>query len=82
MGLQSALSTALTGMTEVVFAGPAGEPAREPAPTYRRDTLLAGARLPGPAIVLEMDSTLVIGPAWEGEVLADGTVQLIRKERA
>jgi len=73
---------ALTGMTEVVFAGPAGEPAREPAPTYRRDTLLAGARLPGPAIVLEMDSTLVIGPAWEGEVLADGTVQLIRKERA
>ena len=73
---------ALIGMTEIVFAGAAGEPVRAPAPTYRRDALLAGARLPGPAMVLEMDSTLVIGPAWDGEVLADGTVRLARKESA
>jgi len=29
-----------------------------------------------------MDSTLVIAPAWEGEVLADGTVRLTRREQS
>jgi N-methylhydantoinase A/oxoprolinase/acetone carboxylase beta subunit len=74
---------ALAGMTDVVFAGGGGgEPDHRSVPTYRREGLLAGARIPGPAMVLEMDSTLVIAPAWEGEVLADGTVRLTRREQS
>ena len=71
---------ALIGSSELVLPAAGAEPERRPAPRYRRDALLAGARLSGPAVVLEMDSTLVITPQWDGEVLDDGTVRLTRKE--
>jgi N-methylhydantoinase A len=49
-------------------------------PTYERESLRSGDLLHGPVIVHEMDSTVVVSPAWNGEVLADGTIRLWRKE--
>ena len=37
-------------------------------PLYRRDLLHCGNRVPGPALVLQMDSTTVIPPGWVAEV--------------
>ena len=48
-----------------------------PAKIYDRANLLAGNRIPGPAIVTEMDSTTLILPGHEGEVDAVGNI-LIR----
>jgi N-methylhydantoinase A len=71
---------ALTGMADVAFAH-GSEPERHSVPTYRRARLLAGNRIEGPAMVLEMDSTLVVAPGWNGVVLADGTLRLVGEER-
>ena len=38
------------------------------APSYLRERLLCGNRVPGPALVLQMDSTTVIPPGWVAEV--------------
>lgn len=70
---------ALIGSSELVLGGEKSGAERRSAPRYRREALLAGARISGPAVVLEMDSTLVITPQWDGEVLEDGTVRLTRK---
>jgi N-methylhydantoinase A len=72
-------SDALTGMTEVVFAG-SGGPHRETVAAYARERLRAGNRLPGPAVVHEMDSTVVISPGWTGDVRPDGTIRLTIQE--
>ena len=74
-------SDALTGMTEMVFPGDgAAGPRRESVAAYARDRLRAGNRLPGPAVVHEMDSTVVISPGWTGEVRPDGTIRLTTTE--
>jgi N-methylhydantoinase A len=49
-------------------------------PAYERRSLGSGDLLHGPAIVHEMDSTVVVSPDWNGEVLGDGTIRLWRKE--
>jgi len=65
--------------------GPLPEPARRRAwfpesegwtatAVYRRDTLPAGARLQGPAIVEERESTTVLPPGMEAEVDAYGNL--------
>jgi len=46
-------------------------------PVFRRARLLAGHRVPGPAIIVEMDSTTLIEPGWRGEVDQHGNI-LIR----
>jgi N-methylhydantoinase A/oxoprolinase/acetone carboxylase beta subunit len=65
------------GTTRVLFAlrdGPVE------AATYERGALRAGDRLAGPAIVHEMDSTVVVSPGWHGTVAPDGTIRLERRE--
>ena len=54
-------SEALTGTTEMVFA----RPSPGVVAAYARDRLRAGNRLPGPAVVHEMDSTVVISPGLD-----------------
>jgi N-methylhydantoinase A len=49
---------------DVWFA--AGEPVQTPC--YRRDRLLPQNRISGPALVLQYDSTLLLGPGWRAEV--------------
>jgi 5-oxoprolinase (ATP-hydrolysing) len=49
---------------------------RLPAPVFARDALGPGARLEGPALVLEDTSTVVIDPGFACEVARDGTLVL------
>jgi N-methylhydantoinase A/oxoprolinase/acetone carboxylase beta subunit len=62
----------------VVFES-AGEPLAVRAIVVRRDALLAGNRLRGPAIVEQMDSTTVIPPGFAAEVDRAGNL-IIRFE--
>ena len=63
-------------MSEIVFGGGV---ARRTVPTYERGRLRPGNRLPAPAVVHEMDSTVVLSPGWAGEVLENGTIRLIQE---
>ncbi|MBL8482653.1 MAG: hydantoinase B/oxoprolinase family protein, partial [Rhodocyclaceae bacterium] len=45
---------------------------------YLRDTLGVGARIAGPAIVCDANSTTVLEPGWQAEVLAQGELLLTR----
>jgi N-methylhydantoinase A len=51
-------------------------------PVYRRESLKAGHRLAGPAIVDQLDTTTVIAPGFAGEVDRFGNIVLQRTERA
>ena len=51
------------GEAEVVFREGAF-----PTPLYLRERLQCANRLPGPALVIQMDSTTVIPPGWSAEV--------------
>ena len=54
---------AWTGEAEVVFEEGAFD-----TPFYLRERLHCGNRVPGPALVLQMDSTTVVPPGWMAEV--------------
>lgn len=47
-------------------------------PVYRREDLGPGARLQGPTILVEANSTTVIEPGWEGEITNRGHLLLSR----
>jgi 5-oxoprolinase (ATP-hydrolysing) len=47
-------------------------------PVFRRETLPAGTRLAGPALLLEPTSTTVIEPGWTGEITQRGDLILSR----
>jgi 5-oxoprolinase (ATP-hydrolysing) len=43
---------------------------RHATPVYRRESLVPGQRVPGPAIIAERNATTVVEPGWEAEVTA------------
>ena len=43
---------------------------------YDRDRLEAGNRLAGPALLLQLDTTIVVPPGWDGEVDPYGNLLL------
>ena len=45
-------------------------------PLYRRDLMAAGNRIAGPALVVQLDTTTVVPPGWQGEVDAYGNLLL------
>ena len=49
---------------------------RDDVPIYEREALAPGARLAGPALVLEATSTLVVDPGFELEIDAEGRIAL------
>lgn len=57
----------------VVFADD-GEAAARETPIYDRATLLPGARVDGPAIVTQYDTTTVLPPGWRARVDAVGNL--------
>ena len=64
-------SHAAIGSAEVVFAnGPVT------TTLYDRDRLEAGNRLAGPALLLQLDTTIVVPPGWDGEVDPYGNLLL------
>ncbi len=66
-------SAAKIAEEEVVFrSGPAA------TPLYDREKLQSGNRVQGPALVLQMDSTIVVPPGWVGPVDPYGNLVLER----
>ncbi len=53
---------------------------RVQTPIYAREALPAGLAVRGPAIVVEPNGTIVIEPAWQGEINAGGDMILTRHE--
>ena len=45
---------------------------------YERERLSAGARIDGPAVVVERNATTVIDPGWRGDVTSRGNLELCR----
>ena len=64
---------ALTASHEVVFSQD-GRPVRLASAFYQRDLLKAGNRISGPAIIEQLDSTVVINPGLTAEVDRYGTI--------
>ena len=53
---------------------------RYETPVYRTEALLPGDRLPGPAILVESTSTIVVEPGWAAELTRKGHLILNRAE--
>jgi N-methylhydantoinase A len=51
-----------------------------PTDFYRRDLLPVGERVPGPAIILQMDSTTVVPPQHTFEADAAGNLIIRRSD--
>lgn len=49
-------------------------------PVFPREALVYGIRLPGPALIIEPTSTLVIEPGWSAAVTSHGHLLLSREE--
>lgn len=49
-----------------------------PTPVYDRYRLLSGARIEGPAVIEEFDSTLLIHPGYHGKVDDFGSLHILR----
>lgn len=70
-------SAAQIGEAEVVFQEDAANPAGATlSPLYQREQLTCGNRIVGPALVIQMDSTTVVPPAWGGVVDPYGNLLL------
>jgi 5-oxoprolinase (ATP-hydrolysing) len=52
------------------------------AAVYRREQLFAGARLEGPALLIEPHQTIVVEPGWGAEITAKDHVLMHRTEAA
>ena len=68
-GRRATLAEAQTGARPVRFEGRA-----HLAPLYRRDWLPEGFRLTGPAVIEQMDTTILIEPGDTAEGIADGNI--------
>ncbi len=60
----------------------AGELKTVPTNFYRRETLPVGVKIPGPAIVLQMDSTTVVPPDWIFMADAGGNLLLRQGDKS
>ena len=49
-------------------------------PVYNRDLLAPGNRIPGPAIIEERITTIVVHPGWDARV--DGFENVVMEARA
>ena len=61
---------ALLGRRQAIFDGHPQQ-----TPLYDREGLRSGNRIPGPALILQYDSTVLLPPAWAAEV--DGVLNLV-----
>ncbi|MFB6787985.1 hydantoinase/oxoprolinase family protein [Streptomyces olivaceus] len=68
------VSRALTEHRDVVFRDAAGDHSARPTPVYRREHLMQGDRVDGPAVIEQMDSTVVLVPGSHGTVDTYGTL--------
>jgi N-methylhydantoinase A len=50
------------------------------ATRYRRELLASGARIDGPAVIVEQTAALWLPPEWTGEVAGDGSLFVRRRD--
>ena len=62
--------------TNVMFGGE-----WQSTPIFDRETLAAGSKIQGPALVTEQTTITVIEPAWQGEITGEGDLELTRTVR-
>ena len=67
-------STPSLATQEIIYAGE-----RHNACVHLRESLPAGAKVEGPAIIVDKYSTLIIDPDFKGEVLAGGILTLTKR---
>ena len=72
-------SHAERGESEIHF-GTSGDPETHNVTRYDREELGAGNVIEGPAIVDEPDSTVVVRPGWEAEVLPTRSIRMTYQE--
>jgi N-methylhydantoinase A len=46
---------------------------------YERGALAPGARIDGPAIVAEAETSTLVGPGWSGRITGEGYIELSRR---
>jgi len=63
------------GQAEMYAAG-----AAHSAPVFDRDTLLPGARVDGPAVIIDANATTVVEPGWRAEITARNHMVINRVE--
>ncbi|MFM9843142.1 MAG: hydantoinase B/oxoprolinase family protein [Dongiaceae bacterium] len=68
--------------TVPMWAGDGGRAGRRDTPLYDRSDLLPGDAIPGPAVIIEPISTIVIEPGWRAAFTARGHLLLERVEAA
>jgi 5-oxoprolinase (ATP-hydrolysing) len=49
-------------------------------PLYQRDDLRPGDSLPGPAIIIDQNQTIVIEPGWQADTISQEHLLLVRKD--
>jgi len=69
------VEAARTTETPVIFGTPE-DPRELTTPRYDRELLQAGHAVDGPAVIDADDSTVVVTPGWNAEVLPNGTLHL------
>ena len=73
--LEHASGGDVTPIAEAEITGPAG---RQTVPVIDRTSLGAGASLPGPMILSQLDTTILIAEGWLGTVQPSGAILLTR----
>jgi len=58
----------------------AGTLQAQPTAVRARQGLSVGAVVPGPAILVQPDTTVLVPPAWQAVAEADGSLRMTRKE--
>ena len=58
-----------------------GETRWHSAPVVRRESIAAGGRIAGPALIVELSSTTYVAPGWQAQLVARGHLQLTRSRR-
>jgi N-methylhydantoinase A/oxoprolinase/acetone carboxylase beta subunit len=48
--------------------------------SHRRSALPPGSKLTGPAIIVEDSTSSVVGPGYDAEIAADGSIVMTRRE--
>ena len=72
---------AAAGSHEAIFPTADGDTeARVSATVYDRPKLAGGARIDGPAILKQAESTTVVPPDWQGRVRSDGALVMRRDD--
>ncbi len=71
-----AIQSAEPSPTQIATVGVVFREGERDTPLYQRELLTVGNRIAGPALVVQLDTTTVVPPGWQGEVDVYGNLLL------